>query len=76
MSQTGLLHEPIEESQYDQPQPDPWLVDVMHKVQIPEAREEREKVESPPPREDSKAAHEETKSAPTPRPSQVRFNRD
>jgi len=50
MSQTDLLHEPIEESQHDQPQPDPWLVDVMHKVQIPEAYEGREEVKPPPPR--------------------------
>lgn len=78
MSQTGQMQEPAEESLHDhlQPRPDPFLVELMRRVQLPEASEGREEVKPPLPREDGKATREETRPAPTPRPPRAAFNRD
>ena len=78
MSQTGQMQEPVQESLHDQPQPqpDPFLVELMRSVQIPEAREGREEAKPSPPREDGKAVREEARPAPTPHPSRPAFNRD
>ncbi len=57
-----------------QPQPDPFLVELMRHIEhTPQAREEVPGEES---RQDIPARREDAKPAPAPRPTRVRFNRD
>lgn len=77
MSHTDSLQKSPTEAADNQPQPDPFMVELLrHITEAPEAREEKEEVKSPLETEDEPSAKKGVKPAPSLRPPRARFNRD